>query len=281
MHRSFLAGLGDGGAPTVALVRLAGVIGDRGGFLRRGELSLAGMERTLERAFSLPRLRAVALQINSPGGSPVQSALLQRKLRHLAAEHAVPVLAFVEDVAASGGYWLALAADEIYADAASIIGSIGVVSAGFGFAELIARSGVERRLYTAGERKAMLDPFLKERPEDVERLKSIQREMHESFKDVVRLRRAEKLAGDERDLFSGEFWTGRRALELGLIDGLADAKTMLRERFGRAARLVPVGERRGWWRRRFGMGAGAAPAEWTAGLFAAVEERALWSRFGL
>lgn len=270
------------GAPTVALVRLAGVIGDRGGYLRNGGLSLAGIGRQLERAFTLPRLRAVALMINSPGGSPVQSALLQRKIRALAAEHAVPVLAFVEDVAASGGYWIALGADEIYADASSIIGSIGVISAGFGFAELIARYGIERRLHTSGERKGMLDPFLAERAEDVERLKAIQREMHESFKQLVRVRRAEKLTGDERELFSGEFWTGKRSLELGLIDGLADAPTLLRERFGKTVKLVPVGERRGWLRRRFSVGANPSPlAEWTAGILAAVEERALWSRFGL
>ncbi|MSO70492.1 MAG: S49 family peptidase [Alphaproteobacteria bacterium] len=283
MHIRFLGKMGERiGAPTVALVRLAGVIGDRGGYLRNGGLSLAGIGRQLERAFTLPRLRAVALMINSPGGSPVQSALLQRKIRALAAEHAVPVLAFVEDVAASGGYWIALGADEIYADASSIIGSIGVISAGFGFAELIARYGIERRLHTSGERKGMLDPFLAERAEDVERLKAIQREMHESFKQLVRVRRAEKLTGDERELFSGEFWTGKRSLELGLIDGLADAPTLLRERFGKTVKLVPVGERRGWLRRRFSVGANPSPlAEWTAGILAAVEERALWSRFGL
>lgn len=283
MRTSLWGGISDRiGAPRVAVVRLAGVIGDRGGYMRRGGLSLAGMERTLDRAFTLPRVRAVALMINSPGGSPVQSALLQRRLRELAAEHAVPVLAFVEDVAASGGYWIALGADEIFADASSIVGSIGVISASFGFTELIARYGVERRLHTAGERKSMLDPFLPERAEDVERLKTIQREMHESFKQLVRLRRAEKLTGDERDLFSGEFWTGKRALEVGLIDGLADAPTLLRERYGKTVKLVPVGERRDWLRRRFGLASGPAPvADWTTGLLAAVEERALWSRFGL
>lgn len=271
-----------GGAPVVALLRLAGIIGDRGGMLRRGVLSLAGLERSFERAFTLPRLKAVALIINSPGGSPVQSALIQRRLRALAAEHAVPILAYVEDVAASGGYWLALAADEIYADANSILGSIGVVSAGFGFAELLARAGVERRVHTAGERKAMLDPFQPERVEDVARLRAIQDEMHETFKALVRLRRAEKLAGDERDLFSGEFWTGARALDLGLIDGLADAGTHLRQRFGSRVRLVPVGERPGWLRLRLGLRGGAEQAaDWTGGLLAAVEERALWSRFGL
>jgi signal peptide peptidase SppA len=229
-------------------------------------------------------LSAVALAINSPGGSPVQSALLGERIRALAEEKEVPVIAFAEDVAASGGYWLACAADEIYAHESSIIGSIGVISTGFGFPELLNRIGVERRVHTAGERKSMLDPFRAEQPDDVERLKAIQTDIHGGFKDYVRARRGARLKGEEAELFSGEFWTGRRALELGLVDGLGDLRQVMRARFGERVRLRVIdGPRR--LRLPFGVAAGglAAPdlAASAQALVEAAEERALWSRYGL
>ena len=269
--------------PTVAVLRLAGILGQLGP-VRRG-LTLAGLARFIEHAFRMRHLEAVALAINSPGGSPVQAALIARRIRALAEEKGVPVYAFAEDVAASGGYWLALAGDEIYAEENSIIGSIGVVSAGFGFPGLLERIGIERRLHTAGERKAMLDPFLQERADDVERLKTIQRDIHESFERIVRERRGAKLAAPEKELFSGEFWTGRRALELGLIDGIGDMRTIMRERFGERVKLRLVGDGRRWWRGRFGFTAGRREppdaGDWVAGALATVEERLLWGRFGL
>ena len=269
--------------PTVAVLRLAGILGQLGP-VRRG-LTLAGLARFIEHAFRMRHLEAVALAINSPGGSPVQAALIARRIRALAEEKGVPVYAFAEDVAASGGYWLALAGDEIYAEESSIIGSIGVVSAGFGFPGLLERIGIERRLHTAGERKAMLDPFLEERADDVERLKTIQRDIHESFERIVRERRGAKLAAAEKELFSGEFWTGRRALELGLIDGIGDMRTIMRERFGERVKLRLVGDGRRWWRGRFGFPAGRREppdaGDWVAGALATVEERLLWGRFGL
>jgi len=264
--------------PVVAVVRLAGVIGPIGP-LRRG-LALAGLARTLERAFRLRRLAAVALTINSPGGSPVQASLICGRIRALAAEHDVPVYAFAEDVAASGGYWLALAGDEIYADPASIVGSIGVVTAGFGLHQALARLGIERRLHTAGAKKAMLDPFRPEDPDDLARLAAIQADIHARFQETVRARRGDRLSAPEDELFSGAFWTARQALGMGLIDGLGDLRGVLRARFGPRVRLRPVGEPRGLPFLR--LRRAEAPSEaWAAGVLAAIEARALWGRFGL
>jgi len=263
--------------PVVAVVRLAGVIGSFGPW--RGGLSLAGLATTLERAFALGGAKAVALAINSPGGSPVQSSLITSRIRALATEKKLPVFAFAEDVAASGGYWLATAGDEIYADESSIVGSIGVISAGFGFQDLLQRLGVERRVHTAGPRKSMLDPFRPESAEDVARLEALQREIHDSFKAQVRERRGGRLKADDETLFSGEFWSGRRALELGLIDGIGDMRSVLRARFGDKVRLRLVGSQRGWLMRRLRLA--AAPDDWARDLVGAVEERALWARFGL
>jgi serine protease SohB len=267
-------------SPVVAVIGLSGVIGAVGP-LRAG-LTLSGLADQIERAFKLPRLKAVALAINSPGGSPVQSALIGQRIRDLAEENSVPVIAFTEDIAASGGYWLACAADEIYANENSIVGSIGVISAGFGFAELIQRFGVERRVHTSGDRKSLLDPFVAEDPKDVARLKALQKEIHESFKEQVRTRRGERLTGGDKLLFSGEFWTGRRALELGLVDGLGELRQVLRQRYGEKLRLKRVEGARPWWRRRLPFGGREpAPREMAGGLLAAAEERALWARYGL
>lgn len=268
-----------GGAPVVAVLRLAGIIGQLGP-LRSG-LSLTGLAGPIERAFSLRGLKAVALAINSPGGSPVQSALIHSRIRALAEEKKVPVLAFAEDVAASGGYWLALAADEIFADANSIIGSIGVVSAGFGFQDLIGRFGIERRMHTAGTDKAMLDPFRPEQPEHVARLAAIQQDMHDSFKALVRARRGERLRAAEDDMFSGAFWTGRRALDMGLIDGIGDLRQVARARWGERVKLRVVGQPRNWLQRRFGLESEDRLGQLAAGAIAALETRALWARYGL
>ncbi len=265
--------------PVVGVVRLSGVIGGVGP-LRRG-LTLYGIARTLERAFRLDGVEAVALAINSPGGSPVQSTLIHNRIRALAAEHDVRVFAFAEDVAASGGYWLALAADEIFADESSIVGSIGVVSAGFGFTQAIDRLGIERRIHTAGDKKMLLDPFRPEDPDDVARLEAIQGDIHQDFKRLVRQRRGDRLAGAEDELFSGAFWTGRRALELGLIDGIGDLRGVMRDRYGEHVKLKLVGAERGWLRRRLGRSDAAGPADWADGLIGAVEARAWWSRYGL
>jgi signal peptide peptidase SppA len=272
--------------PLVTVIRLQGIIGQLPP-LRRG-LTLRGMAGTIERAFRPRRLEAVAIAVNSPGGSPVQSGLIARRIRALAKRRDLPVIAFVEDVAASGGYWLACAGDEIYADENSIIGSIGVISASFGFPAFLARHGIERRVHTSGERKSTLDPFLPEDPHDVRRLEAIQSEVHESFKAVVRSRRGRRLKAPEEQTFNGDYWTGRRALELGLIDGIGDLRSVLNDRFGTRVRIQPVAESTGWLRRRLGIAtereaAALAPPgfDLARGLIAAVEERALWSRFGL
>lgn len=270
-----------GGKPVVPVVRLAGAIGFSTP-LRPG-LTLAGIARALERAFDLHDAPAVALAINSPGGSPVQSHLIYLRIRELAKEKKRRVIAFVEDAAASGGYMIACAADEIIADPHSIVGSIGVVGGSFGFDKLIEKIGVERRLYTSGEHKAMLDPFLPENPDDVERLKKLQREIHESFIALVKSRRAGKLNGPENDLFSGEFWTGTRALELGLVDAIGDLRGVLRERFGDKVVTPLVSAERGLFRRRV-LGVehnGSLQAGLAEDLISALETRALWARYGL
>lgn len=277
--------------PEVAVLRLSGVIGGFGP-LRSG-MSLASMEPLIERAFALPRLSAVALIINSPGGSPSQSALIAKRIRDLAREKEKPVLAFCEDVAASGGYWLACAADEIFVQPTSIVGSIGVITSGFGFTELMERVGVERRVYTAGEHKSTLDPFRPENADDVARLRALQEDLHDVFKQTVRDRRGHRLKAPEDELFSGEFWAGGRAIELGLADSEGELRQVLRDRFGKRVRLRRVqGPRRLLKRLGLGRGRGGGeeplfhgglpgPDDWAAGLIAAVEERALWSRFGL
>ena len=261
--------------PRVAVLRLSGLIAARtGGFSPTG-ISAQSMAPLIERAFALKRLTGVVLVINSPGGSPVQSSLVAQRIRRLADEKRVPVSACVEDAAASGGYWLACAADEIVVDAASVVGSIGVISAGFGLAGLLARYGVERRLHTAGTEKSFLDPFRPERPEDLMRLQELLAELHETFKSWVRTRRGAKFKAPEEEIFTGRFWTGARGVELGLADRLGEASSEIKARFGEKAQQVPIGQRRPPWFARLlpGMSAEA--------LVAAAEERAAWARLGL
>lgn len=253
--------------PLVAVLRLQGAIGSAG---RGGSgLSDAALAPLLERAFKRKKPVAVALVINSPGGSPVQSSLIGARIRRLAQDNDVPVHAFVEDMAASGGYWLASSADYIWADASSVLGSIGVISAGFGFAELIQRHGVERRVHTAGNSKSMLDPFRPETPEDVARLDRLLAPIHQAFKDQIRARRGSRLPPD-RDLFTGEIWTGHEAVSLGLADGIAHLVPKMRELYGDKVRFLPYGQRVPLLR-RFGLSADD--------LIGGVEERAAFSRF--
>jgi signal peptide peptidase SppA len=253
--------------------------------LRPG-LSLSTSASAIEKAFSMRGAKAVAIQINSPGGSAVQSMMIYRRIRELAAEKDLKVYVFAEDVAASGGYLVALAGDELYADASSIVGSIGVITATFGLNDLISKIGVERRVYTAGANKDTLDPFLPEKPGDVERIKAIQSDVHRAFIDLVKTRRGAKIDKAGETLFSGEFWTGRTALELGLIDGLADLRTKMRELYGDEVRLKLVMPSTSWLRRRRGVFAegaldfGFSPGGFAADVISAIEARALWSRFG-
>jgi len=279
--REFLPERFRGDRPVVPVVRLTGVIGFSTP-LRPG-LTMAGIARTLDRAFAMRNASAVALSINSPGGSPAQSHLIFRRIRDLAQEKKRTVIAFLEDAAASGGYMLACAADEIIADPNSVVGSIGVIGGSFGFDKLIARIGIDRRLYTSGERKGMLDPFLPENPDDVERLKKLQREIHTDFIALVKTRRGDKLNGQENDLFSGEYWTGRRALELGLVDAVGDLRSVLRARFGDKVVMPLISAERGLFGRRvWGVGRSElVPAGLTDDIISALEARSLWARYGL
>jgi signal peptide peptidase SppA len=273
------------GVPVVPVVRLAGVIGFSTP-LKPG-LTLATVARPLERAFNMSRAQAVALVINSPGGSPVQSHLIYRRIRQLAAENARPVIAFAEDVAASGGYMIACAADEIFCDASSILGSIGVVGSSFGFPKLMEKLGVERRLYVSGEHKAMLDPFLPENPDDVERLKALQRDIHQDFIDLVKRSRGARLKGPEKTLFSGEYWTGGKAIELGLADSIGDLRATLRARFGDDVVTPLMAPARGWFGRvqpgvvMTDLAGLPRAADFAEEVISALEARALWARYGL
>lgn len=258
--------------PVVAVVKLHGVITPTPSPLSRGTINISTLEPVLTKAFDHERLSAVALAINSPGGAPTQSALVAERIRELADAKKVPVIAFCEDVTASGGYWLACAADEIYAHSSSLVGSIGVVSASFGLHEMLSRVGVERRVYTAGTHKVRLDPFRPEKEEDVEWLKGLQSQLHDQFVSWVRERRGDRLA-DAEDLFSGEVWLGTNAKELGLVDGVGNLRAVMTERFPDAE--LTVAEPKRPLLARLGLG-GA-----TQSLLTAIEHRTLWSRYGL
>ncbi|GAA6174290.1 S49 family peptidase [Sulfitobacter pacificus] len=254
--------------PTVAVIRLAGLIGGQG----PGALNDVTLRPIIEKAFSKGKPVAVALEVNSPGGSPVQSSLIGARIRRLAEEKNIPVIAFVEDVAGSGGYWLAAAADEIYADSSSVVGSVGVISASFGLDEFIKTHGIERRIYTAGESKSMLDPFRPAAPEDVARLKTLLEDVHVNFKEHITARRKGKLPEDQ-DLFTGEIWLARRALELGLIDGIGHLLPVMKERFGKKVRLRSYSVKRGLLSR--------FSTQVVQEAVLSIEERAAYARFGL
>ena len=269
---------------TIPVVRLHGVIAAEA---RPGRLNIAGVAPLLRKAFAHKSAPVVAIVVNSPGGSPVQSRLISVHIRDLALQHNKPVLVFVEDAAASGGYFIAVAGDEIFADPSSIVGSIGVIAASFGFVQAIEKLGITRRVYAAGRNKSTLDPFLPEKAEDVERLKTAELDIHAVFIDHVKTRRGERLRGSDDELFTGEWWTGRRGMELGLVDGLGDLHGVLRARFGKDVRLKVIEPKRGLLNLPFLGASVGRPAEGlavgglVAGAVEALEDRALWSRLGL
>jgi len=268
------------GHPKVSILRLSGVIASGGGALRKN-LNYETLEPVIKKAFADEKQNAVILCINSPGGSPVQSALIGKRIRQLADKNNTPVIAFCEDVAASGGYWLAAAADEIFANPASVVGSIGVLWAGFGFDKLLDRVGVDRRVYTAGEAKLTLDPFQPERDEDVSRLKSLQADIHDQFIAHIESRRGSRLKGDRKDLFSGAFWTGQRALDLGLVDGLGDYRQVIAGRFGEKTEFLMIEPKR----KLLSFGGGGVSAQLASSVLVDVAahavERAYFARYGL
>ena len=272
---------------VIPVVRMKGMIADGQGRFQT-TLSLGAVAGALHKAFSVKQAPAVAIVVNSPGGSPVQSRLIFKRIRDLATEKNKQVLVFVEDAAASGGYMIAVAGDEIIADPSSVIGSIGVISAGFGFPEAIAKLGVERRVHTAGDNKSTLDPFRAEKPEDIAHLKTLLDDIHEVFTDLVRERRGDKLAADNPDIFSGRFWAGEKARDLGLIDHIGDMRSFLKARFGAKTEMMLVSQPRGLFGRRPGLGitldgenASGLSHAGAGGLMQAAQERLMWNRLGL
>lgn len=264
-------------SPKVAVISLKGVIGSVGRFRSKG-LIIDDLRENIEHAFN-SGVKAVAVVINSPGGSPVQSALIHDAMRELGEEKDIPIYTFAEDICASGGYWLACAGDEIYAHTASIVGSIGVVASGFGFVEFIERHGIERRVYTQGENKAMLDPFQTEKQEDINRLLSVQRDVHEAFKEHVMHARGKRLNVDSDELFSGAFWSGKQALDMGLIDGIGNVSSIMREKFGKKVKLRHIKPKKPFLSGLLSSKIGGE--HWTTELISSVEERSIWARFGL
>ena len=255
-------------------IKLTGVIGNVGKF-KQG-IDYSGQEEILKKAFSIKKAQAIAITINSPGGSPVQSHLIYKFIREQAKKNKKKVIVFAEDVAASGGYLIACAGDEIYANSSSIIGSIGVIYSSFGFKDLIQKIGVQRRVYTAGKNKSTLDPFLEEKPEDIDRLKKIQLELHQDFIDVVEKSRGSKLKKDTgTELFSGEFWSGRKAKDLGLIDGIGNAEQILREKFGEDIVVKKFEKSKGWLAKKL-----SSSEDHTDRLISILEERSIWQRYG-
>jgi signal peptide peptidase SppA len=260
--------------PTVAYLNLQGVIGKDSKF--ESGLNFSNIAPLLKRAFEMKNIKAVALNINSPGGSPVQSELIYDYIRELSSEKKIPVFTFAQDVAASGGYWLLLSGDEIYAHNSSIIGSIGVIFSGFGFVETIKKLGVERRIYTEGKNKAILDPFMPEQEENIEILKDCQRDIFENFKDLVRSRRGEKLKESEDKLFTGAFWSGKKSAELGLIDGVCDMRKKMKEKFGDKVEIVNISSKKSFIKSLF-----SEKVSLAENLISKIEERLIFNKFGL
>ena len=259
---------------NIPTLRLTGVIGQAG--IARSGLTIAGIEKLVDKLFSDKKAPAVALIINSPGGSPTQSSLIAEKIINLAKEKNKKVYAFVEDVAASGGYWLACAADEIYLDLNSIVGSIGVISPGFGFVDLIKKIGVERRVYTSGKSKSFLDPFKEEKKEDIDRLKSIQEQIHENFIEYVKSRRGSKLlTSAEDEIFSGLFWVGKKGVDLGLADGIGSINQIIREKYGNKAKIKLIDQKKSFLQKRLSSSIN------NNDIFNRLEEMVMWSRYGL
>lgn len=266
--------------PKVAILRMSGVIADAG--MKRGGISHHRFQSFIEEAFDVFDLKAVALVINSPGGSPAQSQLIGDHIRRLADEKDVPVYAFIEDVAASGGYWLACAADEIYGVSSSIAGSIGVISSSFGFQDLIEKHGIERRVHTAGKDKSFLDPFTEEKPADVKRLKGLQADLHEIFKAWVRERRGDRLKGADKDVFEGQFWTADKAIELGILDGIGEVRSFAKEKFGEDIKFAEFGPEKRLLASLLGADVKASlKSSLAEDIAEAVETKAAWGRYGI
>ena len=265
--------------PYVPIIRLTGVIGSSGSIVGGEGLTIDALAEGLSKVFQKWRPKGIALILNCPGGSPVQTSLIAHRIECLSKEQDVPVYAFIHDVAASGGYWIATVADEIYANPSSIIGSIGVISAGFGFPELLQKIGIERRVYTSGTHKMQLDAFQPERKDDVTHLKEIQKVIHQNFIDQVKRRRGEKLNGTDKELFNGDIWTGEKALELGLIDGIGDVREIMREKFGDEVQLREISVVQQSMLSKIGL----APSMNLSArsILTALEERLIWNRFGL
>jgi signal peptide peptidase SppA len=265
--------------PVVAVLRLSGTIG-KGGGLKSG-LNLDNLNEIIEKAFKTPKLTAVCLSINSPGGSPVQSELIAKRIRTLADENNIPVYSFIEDVGASGGYWLACAGDKIYASKSSIIGSIGVISSSFGFQDAIEKLGIERRIYTQGKNKSVLDPFMPTKSNDVKLIKQLQKQIHDHFIDYVKTRRAGKLTQDDEVLFNGEFWAGMNALDFGLIDGIDDMYNFLTQQFGADVKIEYMAAKQPWLKRKLGMVSHNLAEDFTESLTHKLENKLVQNRFNL
>lgn len=264
---------GDKNTPKIACLNLHGVIGKEGKI--NSAINIDNLAPLLKKAFETKNIKAVALNINSPGGSPVQSELIYNYIRELSEEKKIPIYTFAQDVAASGGYWLLLSGDEIYAHNSSIIGSIGVIFSGFGFVDLIKKIGVERRIYTEGKNKAILDPFMPEENENIEILKDAQRDIFESFKELVSFRRKGKLKEDN-NIFTGAFWSGKKALELGLIDGICDIRKKMKEKFGNDVEFIQITSKKGLLKSLF-----AEKTDFTDNLLLKIEEKINFNKFGL
>ena len=266
---------------VVALIKLSGIISAESRLGGRGNLNLNDLSDSITKAFSFKNVKAVSLIINSPGGSPVQSALIANRIRDLAAEKDLPVFCFIEDLAASGGYWLACSADNIYAMKSSIVGSIGVISAGFGAVEAIKKIGLERRVYAEGKNKGLLDPFLPEKKEDIKQIKKIQKDLHEQFISWVKLRRGKRLKGKDDELFNAGIWSGEEAKKLGLIDGVGDYYNIMKEKFGKDVKFRDFSKKTSWLKQRFFSSKQTEVEEIIDNVINLIEKKILWSRYGL
>tara|TARA_B100000963_G_scaffold318462_1_gene299600 strand:- start:3087 stop:3911 length:825 start_codon:yes stop_codon:yes gene_type:complete len=268
--------------PIVAILKLSGIISSEGRIGSKGALNLNDLSDSLTKAFSYKNVKAIALLINSPGGSPVQSSLISTRIRELAKEKEMPVYCFVEDLAASGGYWISCAADQIFAIESSIIGSIGVISSSFGAVEAIKKIGIERRVYTQGKNKGLLDPFLPEKKEDINQIKTIQKDLHLQFITWVKKRRGKRLKGSDDELFNAGIWSGASAEKLGLIDGIGDYYTVMKSKFGKEVKFKDFTKKQSWFKQKFGFGSsGKLNHDFIENTIDVIEKRILWGKYGL
>ena len=273
-------GLG-GVKPVVAVLRLDGVVGKVSAM--KSGLTLCSLNKLIEKMFKIERLKAVCLAINSPGGSPVQSELIGNRIIEIAKEKDIPVYSFIEDVAASGGYWLACAGDKIFASRSSIVGSIGVIAAGFGFHEAIEKLGIQRRVYTQGNNKSVLDPFQPEKESDVKIIKKIQKDIHDHFIDTVKERRGGKITQRDEVMFNGEFWSGQIAADFGLVDGIDDLYSFIQEKFGDEVKIEYIEQKQSWFKKRFGVSAVSKEFadNLVGGLVESAEKKLMQSKFDI